>query len=84
MAKLAWVAEHEPEALGRTAKVMLPHDYLTWRLTGEHVTDRGDASGTGWFDPSENRYRSELLATAVARREEWLARLPRVAPTMRR
>lgn len=63
--KLAWVAEHEPEALARTAKVMLPHDYLTWRLTGRHVTDRGDASGTGWFDPVENRYLPELVARAI-------------------
>ena len=51
ISKLAWVAEHEPEVLARAPRVMLPHDYLTWRLCGSHVTDRGDASGTGWFDP---------------------------------
>ena len=56
--KLAWVAEHEPDVLDRVAMVMLPHDFLTWRLTGEHVTDRGDASGTGWFDPVAGRCRS--------------------------
>ena len=39
--KLAWVAEHEPELIARVGMVMLPHDYLTWRLAGEHVTDRG-------------------------------------------
>ena len=38
---------------------MLPHDYLTWRLTGEHVTDRGDASGTGWW--SNEQYHAEIL-----------------------
>ena len=52
ISKLAWLAEHEPESLARTVRVMLPHDYLTWRMTGEHVTDRGDASGTGWYDPA--------------------------------
>jgi xylulokinase len=63
--KLAWMAEHEPASLARAAMVMLPHDYLTWRLCGEHVTDRGDASGSGWFDPMTNSVRPELLAAAV-------------------
>ena len=49
--KVAWVRDHEPQHHARIARVMLPHDYLTWRLTGEHVTDRGDASGTGWWGP---------------------------------
>ncbi len=52
ISKLAWVAENEPHAIERASMVMLPHDWLTWRLTGEHVTDRGDASGSGWFDAS--------------------------------
>ena len=64
VAKLAWVAEHEPQVAAAIAKVMLPHDYLTWRLCGEHVTDRGDASGTGWFDPAAGGYDAELLAAA--------------------
>ncbi len=75
--KLAWVADQEPEALARAAKVMLPHDYLTWRLTGRHVTDRGDASGTGWFDPVENRYLPDLIARAVGD-AEFSAELPLV------
>ncbi len=78
VSKLAWVAEHEPDLLERVRRVMLPHDYLTWRLTGRHVTDRGDASGTGWFDPSEDRYRPELLGAAVGDADAWLERLPRV------
>ena len=78
VSKLAWVARHEPEALERVRRVMLPHDYLTWRLTGRHVTDRGDASGTGWFDPAEDRYRPELLATVVDDPEAWIGRLPEV------
>ena len=51
-AKWDWLREHEPQAAGRARRVMLPHDYLTWRLAGEHVTDRGDASGTGWWGPA--------------------------------
>ncbi|MFV0316891.1 MAG: xylulokinase [Microthrixaceae bacterium] len=50
--KLGWLAEHEPEVLARTERVFLPHDWLTYVLCGAHVTDRGDASGTGWFDPA--------------------------------
>ncbi|MEM9036785.1 MAG: xylulokinase [Actinomycetota bacterium] len=73
--KLAWVAEHEPELVPRIAKAMLPHDYLTWRLSGEHVTDRGDASGSGWWDPTGGEYRPDLLALAVDDAE---VALPRV------
>ncbi len=74
--KLAWVAEHEPDVLQRAARIMLPHDYLTWRLCGAHVTDRGDASGTGWFDPVSGDYHRQLLELAVGR--PWSGELPRV------
>lgn len=77
VAKLAWVAEHEPAVAAAIAKVMLPHDYLTWRLCGEHVTDRGDASGTGWFDPATGGYDADLLAAAGADLDPATA-LPRV------
>ena len=76
--KLAWLADNEPESLARIEKIMLPHDYLTWRLTGRHVTDRGDASGTGWFDPVGNEYRTDLLAAVVDDADRWLERLPEV------
>lgn len=76
--KLAWIAFNEPESLAATARVMLPHDYLTWRLTERHVTDRGDASGTGWFDPVANSYRPDLLAAAVDDSATWVERLPEV------
>ena len=78
VSKLAWLAEHEPDNLARVDRVMLPHDYLTWRLCGEHVTDRGDASGTGWWSPRRDRYDTELLGTAVSDADSWLPRLPRV------
>ncbi|HSH10628.1 MAG TPA: xylulokinase [Ilumatobacter sp.] len=77
--KLAWVADHEPGLLERTAKLLLPHDYLTWRLTGLHVTDRGDASGSGWFDPTSGNVLPELLAAATGGDgDAWLDRVPRV------
>ncbi|MGX1268377.1 xylulokinase [Streptomyces phaeoluteigriseus] len=60
--KWAWLAEHEPEALRATKAVRLPHDYLTERLTGEGTTDRGDASGTGWWASGTEAYDAEILA----------------------
>jgi xylulokinase len=60
--KLAWLRRTEPDHFARVAKVLLPHDWLTLRLTGRCTTDRGDASGTGWWSPSEERYRPDLLA----------------------
>ncbi|WP_433918124.1 xylulokinase [Streptomyces canus] len=60
--KWAWLAEHEPEALRATKAVRLPHDYLTGRLTGEGTTDRGDASGTGWWASATESYDDEILA----------------------
>ena len=80
--KLAWVAEHEPDLLARVRRVMLPHDYLTWRLTGEQVTDRGDASGSGWYDAASGAVRVELLDAATGGGSVWLDRLSAViAPT---
>ncbi|MGW0495685.1 xylulokinase [Streptomyces sp. NPDC003007] len=60
--KWAWLAEHEPEAVRATKAVRLPHDYLTERLTGQGTTDRGDASGTGWWASGTEAYDEEILA----------------------
>ena len=67
--KLAWVARHEPDKAERIAAVMLPHDWLSWRLAGyggpgsplganlaAAWTDRSDASGTGYFNSATNEY----------------------------
>ncbi|MFB6435201.1 xylulokinase [Streptomyces sp. NPDC056411] len=61
VAKWAWLRAHEPAAAAATAAVRLPHDYLTERLTGQAVTDRGDASGTGWWAASTESYDAEVL-----------------------
>ncbi|GGX68627.1 xylulokinase [Streptomyces fructofermentans] len=60
--KWAWLAEHEPESVRATAAVRLPHDYLTERLTGLGTTDRGDASGTGWWASGTETYDEAILA----------------------
>jgi xylulokinase len=115
--KLRWLAEHEPDAAARTAHVLLPHDWLTWRLTGwqaglaqaaqaaqpagwqaglaqapgwqaglaqapgwqagppQPTTDRGDASGTGYFSPAEDRWLPEIAEAALGHP----VGLPRVA-----
>jgi xylulokinase len=94
--KLRWLAEHEPGHAARAAAVLLPHDWLTWRLRGgmgqrswpaEHsergdpagstppVTDRGDASGTGYFSPASGTWLPDLAEAALGHP----VTLPRVA-----
>lgn len=79
VAKLRWLARAEPENATRTRTVLLPHDWLTWRIGNgsfEPVTDRGDASGTLYFDAVRNEYRRDLVELALGRSD---LRLPRVA-----
>jgi xylulokinase len=71
--KLRWLAQHEPDAAARTATVCLPHDWLTWRLResadpSEVNTDRGDASGTGYWSAATGEYRLDLLERAIGHR----------------
>ncbi|HEY1479266.1 MAG TPA: FGGY family carbohydrate kinase, partial [Gaiellales bacterium] len=56
-----WLRRVEPELAARVARVRLPHDFMTERLSGEGVTDRGDASGTGWWSPFDERYDEQVL-----------------------
>ncbi len=68
--KLRWLARSEPEHAARIAQAMLPHDWLTWRLAGMPLTpttDRGDASGTGYWSPISGGYRTDLLQLAIGR-----------------
>ena len=60
--KLMWVAAHEPEVFTRVAKVLLPKDYLRYRLSGDHVAEMSDASGTLWLDVGNRRWSEEMLA----------------------
>jgi xylulokinase len=56
-----WLTRHEPDVARRAARVRLPHDWLTERACGRGVTDRGDASGTGWWC-DERGYLDEVLS----------------------
>jgi xylulokinase len=68
--KLRWTSRAEPDVAERARRVMLPHDWLTWRLCGspdEVTTDRGDASGTGYWSTVSGEYRPDLLELAFGR-----------------
>ncbi|WP_327005563.1 xylulokinase [Dactylosporangium sp. NBC_01737] len=74
--KLRWVAEHEPDNAARAASVMLPHDWITHLLRADRnpetahggpTTDRGDASGTGYWSPASGSYQPQLLRLAFGR-----------------
>jgi xylulokinase len=70
--KLRWLASNEPSSVDRLHTVCLPHDWLTWRLAGGTdpatvTTDRGDASGTGYWSPATGAYRPDLLRAALGR-----------------
>jgi xylulokinase len=59
--KILWLREHEPEAFRRIRSVLLPKDYIRYRLTGEMATDPSDASGTGLFDIRRREWSGELI-----------------------
>lgn len=97
--KVRWVAENEPENATKIAAICLPHDWLSWRIAGygpqeteeagkealSHLfTDRSDASGTGYFDPASNEYRTDLLDMALGRHDVILPQVlsPREAATV--
>ncbi|PVE41165.1 xylulokinase [Limnohabitans planktonicus] len=60
--KLLWVRAHEPELFARTRRVLLPKDWLRWKLTGEAVSDMSDAAGTLWLDTALRDWSDTLLA----------------------
>lgn len=79
--KLRWARRAAADAAARASAVVLPHDWMTHRLAADRrgiegiTTDRGDASGTGWWSPFTNDYRPDLVELAFGRS----LRLPRVA-----
>ncbi|WP_124038929.1 FGGY family carbohydrate kinase [Neoactinobaculum massilliense] len=90
--KLRWLAEHERDNAARIAAVALPHDWLSWRISGstdirDLWTDRSEASGTGYLaregnkDPRRPEYRRDILASALYIRQSDAEKiiLPRVA-----
>lgn len=77
--KLRWMAENEPENAARTAAVLLPHDYVSHHLGDgvEPFTDRGDASGTGYYSLRKEAWDKELVTLALGHD----LTLPTVAPS---
>ncbi|MCH8629256.1 FGGY family carbohydrate kinase [Arsenicicoccus piscis] len=71
--KLRWLAENEPDLAARVTRVVLPHDWVSAKvLYGDApverwFTDRGDASGTGYWSPTTDDYRTDLLERAFGR-----------------
>ncbi len=67
--KLIWVAQNEPDVFARTARVLLPKDYLRLRLTGDHASEMSDSAGTLWLDVARRDWSDDLLAaTGLDRR----------------
>ena len=80
--KLSWMKRVEPHNWSKVSRICLPHDYISWQLRGggsnEITTDRGDASGTGYWSAKTEEYNYEILQLIDANRE-WSNVLPRVA-----
>lgn len=83
--KLRWLADSEKENAEKVAGVALPHDWLSWQLQhspdeakdfSKLFSDRSEASGTGYFDPSTSKYRRDILALALRTDRE--IHLPRI------
>ncbi|MEW5721166.1 MAG: xylulokinase, partial [Chloroflexota bacterium] len=60
--KILWVRENEPEVYSEIAQILLPKDYIRYRLSGVFATDVSDASGTALFDVQHRRWSTEMLA----------------------
>jgi xylulokinase len=80
--RLAWLRRTDRATFARIGTVLLPHDWLTFRLAGRAVTDRGSASCTGLWSPHTGRWIPDVLELLAAegRRDEWAERLPEVLP----
>ncbi len=75
--KLRWLRDHEPDHASRVHRVLLPHDFVSHHLAApgtDPFTDRGDASGTGYFATRDGQWRPDLLEQALGR----AAALPRI------
>lgn len=70
--KILWVKQHEPDLYERITKILLPKDYIRFRLTGEFLSDVADASGTSLFDVALRQWSDELIDALEVPRH-WLA-----------
>ena len=72
--KLLWLKNNEPENFKKIAKIMLPKDYIAYKMTGAHSTDYSDASGTLLLDVKNKCWSEEMLEICSVKRE-WLPKL---------
>jgi len=75
VSKVRWLAKHEQMNAQRVAAIALPHDWISWKISGSNsiadlFSDRGDASGTGYFDSVKNEYRKDIFAKAIGSNQE--------------
>jgi xylulokinase len=72
--KIVWVRNNEPDVYAKTRKVLLPKDFIRFRLTGEFATEVSDASGTALFNVRKRRWADEMLDGAEIPRE-WMPKV---------
>ncbi len=60
--KLLWVREYEPDIFSRTARILLPKDYVRLRMTGDYASDMSDSAGTLWLDTQARGWSDEILS----------------------
>ncbi len=68
--KLVWVRKHEPKIFEQVGKVLLPKDYIRYRMTGTFGSDMSDSSGTFWLDIRNRKWSDMLLAASHMRRDQ--------------
>ena len=78
--KLRWLRENEPENAKKVRAVALPHDWLSWKISGSNnlediFTDRSDASGTGYFNPFNDSYELDIVESALGHTNVHLPKL---------
>jgi len=81
--KLFWVRENEPEIFARTAKVLLPKDYVRLLLCGDYISDMSDAAGTLWLDVAARDWSDTLLSATGLERSHMPALVEGSAPAGR-
>jgi len=78
--KLAWVKNNEPNLFGQIAKILLPKDYLRLWLSGEHISDMSDSSGTSWLNTGERDWSDALLEACELNRSQMPSLVEGCAP----
>lgn len=68
--KLKWIQKHEPDVFSKVEKVLLPKDYLRFKLSGDYASDMSDSAGTMWLDVDKRDWSDELLKATGLGREQ--------------